>query len=46
MPEKKLRTIKPTPLRGKLKDADIRRAVLTVKAAHEARERKAPSAAR
>jgi hypothetical protein len=43
MTEKKLRTIKPTPLKGKLKDSDIRRAVLAVKAAREAREKQAAS---
>jgi hypothetical protein len=43
MSEKKLRTIKPTPLKGKLKDRDIRKAVLAVKAAREAGERKALS---
>jgi hypothetical protein len=46
MNEKKLRTVKPTPLRGKLKDRDIRRAVLAVKAAREAGEKKAASGSR
>ena len=37
---KRLPTLKPTPLKGKLKDKDIRAAVIAVKAAREARERK------
>jgi hypothetical protein len=38
--KKQLPTIKPTPLRGKLKTMEIRAAVKAVKAARLAREKK------
>ena len=41
-PKKQLPTIKPTPLRGKLKTREIRAAVKAVKAARLAREKKEP----
>jgi hypothetical protein len=42
--EKQWRTVKPTPLRGNLKEEELRRAVQTVKVRREAREAQARSA--
>lgn len=42
MTAKKLPTVKLPPVRGKLKDRDIIRAILTVRASREAREVRPP----
>lgn len=40
--QKRLPTIKPSPLKSNLKASEVRKAVLAVFAAREARERQAP----